>query len=83
MKQYNYLVVFSCAPFGIGSTYITRTSKLDNFEKLVELANWIGTTNNLKDIAIINFQLIDISHIKKRKENDKERVYQTYKQRES
>lgn len=73
MKQYNYLVVFSCAPFGIGSTYITRTSKLDNFEKLVELANWIGTTNNLKDVAIITFQLLDISRVRKEKSNENEK----------
>lgn len=65
MKQYNYLVVFSCAPSGIGSSLITRTSKLDNFEKIVELANWIGNTNNIKDVAIINFQLVNISRIKK------------------
>lgn len=65
MKQYNYLVVFVHAPFGIGSAHITRTSKLDNFEKIVELANWIGTTNNLKDVAIINFQLLDISRVRK------------------
>lgn len=65
MKQYNYLVVFSCAPSGIGSSLITRTSKLDNFEKIVELANWIGNKNNLKDVAIINFQLLDISRVRK------------------
>lgn len=75
MKQYNYLVAFACTPSGIGSTYITLKSKLDNFEKIVELANWIGNKNNIKDVAIINFQLVGISHIKKRKENDKERVY--------
>ncbi len=67
MKQYNYLVVFSCAPSGIGSSLITRTSKLDNFEKIVELANWIGNKNNIKDVAIINFQLIGTSRIKRRK----------------
>ena len=65
MKQYNYLVVFAHTPFSIGSAHITRTSKLDNFEKIVELANWIKTTNNLKDVAIINFQLVGISRVKK------------------
>jgi hypothetical protein len=65
MKQYNYLVVFAHAPFGIGSAHITRTSKLDNFEKIVELANWIGNKNNIKDVAIISFQLVGISRVKK------------------
>ena len=65
MKQYNYLVVFALAPFGIGSAHITRTSKLDNFEKIVELANWIGNKNNSKDVAVINFQLVGISRVKK------------------
>lgn len=67
MKQYNYLVVFSCAPSGIGSSHITRTNKLDNFDKLVELANWIGDKNNIKDVGIINFQLISTSRVKRRK----------------
>lgn len=73
MKQYNYLVVFSCAPFGIGRAHITRTSKLDNFEKLVELANWIGNKNNIKDVAIINFQLVGISRVRKEKSNENEK----------
>lgn len=65
MKQYNYLVVFAHAPFGIGSVHITRTSKLDNFEKIVELAKYIEDKNNIKDVAIINFQLVGISRVKK------------------
>ena len=65
MKQYNYLVVFARSPFGIGSAHITRTSKLDNFEKLVELAKCIEDKNNIKDVAIINFQLVGISRVKK------------------
>ena len=65
MKQYNYLVVFSCAPSGIGSSLITRTSKLDNFEKIVELAKYIEDKNNIKDVAIINFQLVGTSRVKK------------------
>lgn len=73
MKQYNYLVVFAHAPFGIGSAHITRTSKLDNFEKIVELANWIGNKNNSKDVAIINFQLVGISRVKKEKKNENEK----------
>ena len=64
MKQYNYLVAFSCAPSGIGSAYITRTNKLDNCEKLIELANWIEDKNNIKEVAIINFQLVGISRVK-------------------
>lgn len=67
MKQYNYLVVFAHAPFDIGSAHITRTSKLDNFEKLVELAKCIEDKNNLKDVAIINFQLVGTSRVKKEK----------------
>lgn len=65
MKQYNYLVIFTCAPSGIGNAHITRTNKLDNFDKLVELANWIGDKNNIKDVGIINFQLISTSRVKK------------------
>lgn len=65
MKQYNYLVVFSHAPSGIGSAHITRTSKLDNFEKIVELAKCIEDKNNMKDVAIINFQLVGTSRVKK------------------
>lgn len=67
MKQYNYLVVFARSPFGIGSAHITRTSKLDNFEKLVELAKCIEDKNNIKDVAIINFQLVCTSRVKKEK----------------
>lgn len=67
MKQYNYLVIFTCAPSGIGNAHITRTNKLDNFDKLVELANWIGDKNNIKDVGIINFQLISTSRVKRRK----------------
>lgn len=33
-----------------------------------ELANWIGNKNNSKDVAIINFQLVGISRVKKEKE---------------
>lgn len=73
MKQYNYLVVFAHAPFSIGSAHITRTSKLDNFEKIVELANWIGNKNNSKDVSIINFQLVGISRVKKEKSNENEK----------
>ena len=67
MKQYHYLVVFARSPFGIGSAHITRTSKLDNFEKLVELAKCIEDKNNIKDVAIINFQLVGTSRVKKEK----------------
>lgn len=67
MKQYNYLVIFTCAPSGIGNAHIIRTNKLDNFDKLVELANWIGDKNNIKDVGIINFQLISTSRVKRRK----------------
>lgn len=73
MKQYNYLVVFSCAPSGIGSTYITLKSKLDNCEKLIELANWIENKNNIKNVAIVNFQLVNISRVKKEDENENEK----------
>lgn len=65
MKQYNYLVVFAHAPSSIGSAHITRTSKLDNFEKIVELAKCIEDKNNMKDVAIINFQLVGTSRVKK------------------
>lgn len=75
MKQYNYLVVFARSPFGIGSAHITRTSKLDNFEKIVELAKCIKDKNNIKDVAIINFQLVDISRVKRRKKNEMSKMW--------
>lgn len=71
MKQYNYLVAFSCQGGGIGRAHITRTSKLDSFEKLTELAEWIDSNSNFENIAIINFQLVSISRTKKEKNNVK------------
>lgn len=67
MKQYRYLVTFSCAPSGIGSAYIMRTSKLDSFDKLGELAQWIGDTKELKNVCILGFQLVNVSRVKKEK----------------
>lgn len=72
MKQYRYLVVFSCQGGGIGSAYIARTSKLDTFDKLAELAKWIGSTGNRENVVILNYQLVSISRVKKEKKgNDK------------
>ena len=70
MKQYRYLVSFSCRS-GMGSAYITRTSKLDSFDKLVELAKWIGDNGNCENVAILNYQLVSISRAKKEKNNAK------------
>lgn len=70
MKQYRYLVSFSSRS-GIGSAYITRTSKLDSFDKLVELAKWIGDNGNCENVAILNYQLVSISRAKKEKNNAK------------
>lgn len=70
MKQYRYLVSFSSRS-GMGSAYITRTSKLDSFDKLVELAKWIGDNGNCENVAILNYQLVSISRAKKEKNNDK------------
>ena len=72
MKQYNYLVSFYCGNSGLGTVHITRTSKLDSFDKLTELAKWIGEQNNIANVAISSFQLVNISHVKKeRKYNAK------------
>ena len=65
MKQYNYLVSFYCGNSGFGTVHITRTSKLDSFDKLTELAKWIGEQNNIANVAISSFQLVNISHVKK------------------
>lgn len=70
MKQYRYLVSFSSRS-GMGSAYITRTSKLDSFDKLVELAKWIGDNGNCENVAILNYQLVSISRAKKEKNNAK------------
>lgn len=73
MKQYNYLVSFSYQGGGIGSAYIARTSKLDSFEKLAELAKWIHCNSNCENVVIINFQLVGISRVKKEKSNENEK----------
>ena len=72
MKQYNYLISFCCGNAGFGTVYITRTSKLDSFDKLTELAEWIGEHNSISNVAISSFQLVSTSHVKKeRKHNAK------------
>lgn len=72
MKQYNYLISFYCGNSGFGTVYITRTSKLDSFDKLTELAKWIGEHNSVSNVAISSFQLVSTSHVKKeRKHNAK------------
>lgn len=73
MKQYNYLVSFGYQGGGIGSAYIARTSKLDSFEKLEELAKWIHSNSKCENVVIINFQLVDISCVKKGAENENEK----------
>ena len=55
----------------MGSEYVTRTSKLDSFDKLVELAKWIGDNGNCENVAILNYQLVSISRAKKEKNNAK------------
>lgn len=71
MKQYRYLVTFSCR-IGMGSACVTRTSKLDSFDKLAELAKWICDNGNCENVAIHNYQLVSISRVKKEKKgNDK------------
>lgn len=67
MKQYNYLVTFYCGNSGFGTVHITRTSKLNSFNKLTELAEWIGEHNSVSNVAISSFQLVNISHVKKEK----------------
>ena len=70
MKQYRYLVSFSSRS-GMGSAYVTRTSKLDSFDKLAELSKWIGDNGNCQNVAILNYQLVSISRAKKEKNNTK------------
>lgn len=69
MKQYRYLVSFSSRS-GMGSAYVTRTSKLDSFDKLAELAKWIGDNDNCGNVAILNYQLVSISRVKKEKKDN-------------
>ncbi len=69
MKQYNYLVAFSCSGCGIGRTYVTRTSKLDSFDKLTELEKWISNNSNCENVAIHNYQLVSVSRVKKKEKN--------------
>lgn len=70
MKQYNYLISFCCGNAGFGTVYITRTSKLDSFNKLTELAEWIGEHNSIPNVAISSFQLVNVSRIKKEKKRN-------------
>lgn len=70
MKQYNYLVSFHCGEGGLGTAYITRTSKLDSFDKLTDLAKWISDRNNITNVTITNFQLVNISRVKKEKKGN-------------
>lgn len=69
MKQYNYLISFYCGNSGFGTVHITRTSKLDSFDKLTELAKWIEH-NGVSNVAISSFQLVNISHVKREKKNN-------------
>ena len=72
MKQYNYLVSFSHGEGGWGTAHVTRGSKLDSFNKLTELAKWIGAQNNMANVAITSFQLVNVSRVKReRKKNAK------------
>ena len=70
MKQYNYLISFYCGNSGFGTVYITRTSKLDSFDKLTELAKWIGEHNGVSNVAISSFQLVSTSHVKREKKSN-------------
>lgn len=74
MKQYNYLVSFHCEKAGLGTAYITRTSKLDSFNELTDLAEWIGERNNITNVTITNFQLVNISRVKKEKKGNGKKV---------
>lgn len=70
MKQYNYLISFYCGNSGFGTVHITRTSKLDSFDKLAELAKWIGEHNSVSNVAISSFQLINVSRVKREKKKN-------------
>lgn len=74
MKQYNYLISFYCGNSGFGTVHITRTSKLDSFNKLTELAEWIGEHNSVSNVAISSFQLVNISHVKKEKKCNAQKI---------
>lgn len=53
---YNVSYFHSC---GNGCSQIIRKSKIDSLEKFNELRRYIEKENNLKNVVIINYQLID------------------------
>lgn len=59
MRKYRYLynIAFfhSC---GNGSVRVLRKTKINNIDKFEEVREYIEKTNNLKNVAIINYQLI-------------------------
>jgi hypothetical protein len=59
MKKYRYLynIAFfhSC---GNGSVQLLRKTKINSLAELCEVKKYIEETNNLKKVAIINYQLI-------------------------
>ena len=59
MAKYRYL--YNVAYFhscGNGCSQILRKSKINSFEEFSKLREFIEKTNNLKNVAIINYQLI-------------------------
>ena len=60
MKKYQY--VYNISFFhsqGAGCSKIIRDTKIDSLEKFNEVQRLIKEENNLKNVAIINFQLIE------------------------
>lgn len=65
MKQYNYLVVFAYGQCNYCSAQIVLTHKLNNFDRINELCKQICNSYNMENVAILNFQLINTSHVKR------------------
>ena len=59
MRKYRYL--YNVAYFhslGNGSSQIYRKSKINSLAEFSKLREYIEQTNNLKNVVIINYQLI-------------------------
>lgn len=70
MKQYNYLVVFAHGECNYCSTLTTLTHKLNNFDRINELCKQMCNNYNMENVAILNFQLVNVSRVKKEKKKN-------------
>lgn len=55
--RYEYLVSYAFSG-GCGTSYIVRKDKIDSAEQAQSVGKFIEETNNLKNVGIVNFQLL-------------------------